>query len=54
MVAKKINRDVTGMVDVKVSWSGAKLHKQVGERIVRCTVTRLAKSIGGGDYDTKQ
>ena len=54
MVADKINRDVIGVVDVEVLWSGAELHKQVGERIVRCTVTRLAKSIGGGNDDAKQ
>ncbi|KAL7539216.1 hypothetical protein ACHAXR_009110 [Thalassiosira sp. AJA248-18] len=42
VVVEKINRDVTGVVDVEVAWSGAELHKRVGERIVRCTVTRLA------------
>ena len=34
MVADKIKWDVTGVVDVKVLWSGAELYKRVGERIV--------------------
>ncbi|KAL7466574.1 hypothetical protein ACHAXS_006879, partial [Conticribra weissflogii] len=45
VVVEKINRDVTGVVDVEVAWSGAELHKRVGERIVRCTVTRLFDSV---------
>ena len=54
MVADEIIRDVTSVVDVEVLWSGVELHKRVGERIVWCTVTRLAESIGGGDDDVKQ
>ncbi len=54
VVVEKINRDVTGVVDVEVAWTGAELHRRVGERIVRCTVTRLAESVAavqstGGD-----
>lgn len=41
VVVEKINRDVTGVVDVEVAWTGAELHRRVGERIVKCTVTRL-------------
>jgi len=48
VVVEKINRDVTGVVDVEVAWSGAELHRRVGERIVRCTVTRLAGSVDDG------
>ncbi|KAL3806826.1 hypothetical protein ACHAXA_003298 [Cyclostephanos tholiformis] len=54
MVVKKINCDVTGVIDVEVGWSGTELHCMVGERIVRCTVTRLAELTGDslhGDYD---
>jgi len=46
VVVEKINRDVTGVVDVEVAWSGAELHKRVGERIVKCTVTRLMDDAG--------
>jgi len=42
VVVEKINRDVTGVLDVEVGWTGAELHRKVGERIVTCTVTRLA------------
>eukprot|EP00574_Skeletonema_japonicum_P002779 CAMPEP_0201713990 /NCGR_PEP_ID=MMETSP0593-20130828/634_1 /ASSEMBLY_ACC=CAM_ASM_000672 /TAXON_ID=267983 /ORGANISM="Skeletonema japonicum, Strain CCMP2506" /LENGTH=983 /DNA_ID=CAMNT_0048203211 /DNA_START=52 /DNA_END=3003 /DNA_ORIENTATION=- len=45
VVVEKINRDVTGVLDVEVAWTGAELHRRVGERIVRCTVTRLAESV---------
>jgi len=48
---------------VEVAWTGAELHRRVGERIVRCTVTRLAESVvqitdeedggGGGDSEVK-
>ena len=56
VVVEKVNRDVTGVIDVEVGWTGAELHRRVGERIVRCTVTRLAESAGarrsgGGDDD---
>lgn len=44
VVVEKINRDVTGVLDVEVGWTGAELHRKVGERIVTCTVTRLAES----------
>ena len=40
VVVDKINRDVKGVVDVEVNWSGAELHKRVGEHVVKCTVTR--------------
>ena len=30
---------------MEVAWTGAELHRRVGERIVRCTVTRLAESV---------
>ena len=33
------------MLDVEVAWTGAELHRRVGERIVRCTVTRLKESV---------
>ena len=54
MITDKINWDVTGVVDVKVAWSGAELHKWLGEQIVMCMVTRLAKSIGDDSDDTEQ
>jgi len=47
---------------VEVAWTGAELHRRVGERIVRCTVTRLAESVvqisdndddGGGGRDSE-
>jgi len=34
------------VVDVEVAWTGAELHRRVGERIVKCTVTRLRESLG--------
>ncbi len=49
VVVEKINRDVTGVIDVEVEWTGAELHRRVGERIVRCTVTRLVESTAAGD-----
>ncbi|KAL7532425.1 hypothetical protein ACHAWF_005174 [Thalassiosira exigua] len=46
LVGSEINRDVSGVVDVEVRWSGMELHRRVGERVVRCTVTRLAGERG--------
>ncbi|EJK45231.1 hypothetical protein THAOC_36159, partial [Thalassiosira oceanica] len=34
----------TGVVDVEINWSGAELHRRVGDHIVSCTVTRLAET----------
>lgn len=31
-----------------MAWTGAELHKRVGERIVKCTVTRLRQSVVNG------
>ena len=34
-----------GVVDVEINWSGAELHRRVGDHIVSCTVTRLAETV---------
>ena len=47
LVHDRINRDVVDVMKVEVKWSGAELHRRVGERAVQCEVTRLTP--GDGD-----
>uniref|UniRef100_A0A7S1ZAU1 EGF-like domain-containing protein n=2 Tax=Ditylum brightwellii TaxID=49249 RepID=A0A7S1ZAU1_9STRA len=45
VVVEKVNRDVEGVVDVEVGWTGGELHRVVGDHLVQCSVTRLLSSV---------
>ena len=45
-----INREVEGVVDVEVEWTGSDL-QNVGEHTIQCKVTRLASVIQGATDD---
>lgn len=48
---ERVNRELEGVVDVKVEWSGGDLHGRVGEHVVQCKVTRLASAIHPDNRD---
>jgi len=46
---ERVNRELEGVVDVEVEWTGGDLHGRVGEHIVQCKVTRLASAVQDAD-----
>jgi hypothetical protein len=38
---ERVNRELEGVVDVQVEWTGSDLHGRVGNHMIQCKVTRL-------------
>jgi Calcium-binding EGF domain len=45
IVMKRVNKELGGVIDVEVDWTGVDLHGQVGEHVIQCNVTRLASAV---------
>lgn len=45
LIVEKVNKELDGVVDVEVEWTGADIHRRVGTRIVQCSVTRLVATL---------
>eukprot|EP00804_Cyclotella_cryptica_P014414 CCRYP_004765-RB/>CCRYP_004765-RB protein AED:0.06 eAED:0.06 QI:568/1/1/1/0.66/0.5/4/954/956 len=54
LIHSKINADVTNVVGIDVQWSGTEIHRRVGERLVRSSVTRLKDDGGQDDAERMQ
>ncbi|KAL7518361.1 hypothetical protein ACHAWX_003198 [Stephanocyclus meneghinianus] len=52
LIHSKINADVTNVMGIDIQWSGTEIHRRVGERLVRSSVTRL-KDYEGEDHAEK-
>lgn len=51
-MVERVNRELSGVVDVEVLFTGSQIHRRVGKRTVRCSVTRLLSAVtGAGDKD---
>ena len=53
LIHKKINSDVTNVMGINVEWGGNEIHRRVGERLVRSSVTRLT-SVNGEEQTVTQ
>ena len=56
LIHSKINKDVSHVVGIDVQWSGTEIHKRVGERVVKSSVTRLMEgdTVDSGGDEPKQ
>jgi hypothetical protein len=46
-MVERVNRELSGVVDVEVLFTGSEIHRRVGKRTVRCSVTRLLSAVTG-------
>lgn len=52
LIVEKVNRELEGVVDVEVLFTGGHEHRKVGEHVVQCSVTRLAEVVVKNDRET--
>jgi hypothetical protein len=45
VVVERVNREMEGVVDVEVEWTGSDLHGRVGEHMIDAKVTRLVSAL---------
>lgn len=45
VVVERVNRELEGVVDVQVDWTGGDLHGRVGAHTIECKVTRLLSAV---------
>ncbi len=44
LIVERVNRELSGVVDVEVLFTGSEIHRRVGKHTVQCLVTRLLYS----------
>ncbi len=42
---ERVNRELSGVVDVEVLFTGSEIHRRVGEHTIQCSVTRLLSTV---------
>ena len=47
-----MNRELSGVVDVEVLFTGSEIHRRVGQHKVQCSVTRLLSAVSAGSTDS--
>ena len=41
LIVERVNRELSGVIDVEVLFTGSEIHRRVGKHTVQCSVTRL-------------
>ena len=52
LIVERVNRELSGVVDVEVLFTGSEIHSRVGNRTVQCSVTRLLSAVAVADSDS--
>ena len=51
LIVERVNRELNGVVDVEVLFTGSEIHRRVGKHTVQCSVTRLLSTAEGSTED---
>jgi len=51
VIVERVNRELSGVVDVEVQFTGSDIHRRVGRHGIRCSVTRLLSAVSVQDQD---
>ncbi|GMH70542.1 hypothetical protein TrST_g14038 [Triparma strigata] len=54
VVVEKVNRELEGVIDVDVEWTGSELHRKVGQYTIKSSVTRRTTSPSGLEITAKE